>query len=209
LRTRCTALRKINANLQARLQVKDHGGWGRKAKKADVPFQDQLVFYGKCYALMHEPWVDTSIFLRPLPHDAPGPCSLARFESLVTYRYGDIAELHDYLSDVADLKHAAETLPSFRDEFVKQVGNERSVSLKTLRDNAIYIFCKLDVPSTIWKAAAGAECAKSSILMSLLLEPGKTLVKSSFAPVLYHNCDIGSTHLFMNEYQPQVCLLRH
>ncbi|THU95744.1 hypothetical protein K435DRAFT_859253 [Dendrothele bispora CBS 962.96] len=161
LRARCTALRKINADLQAQLQIKVHSGRGRKAKQADIPFQDQLVLY-------------------------------------------DIAELHDYLGDVPDLKHAAETLPGFRDEVVKQVGNERSVSLKTLRDNAIYIFCTLDVPSTIWKAAAGAERAKLSILMSLLLEPGKSLVKSTFAPVLYHNCDIRSTHLFMNEYQPKI-----
>ncbi|THU84384.1 hypothetical protein K435DRAFT_806732 [Dendrothele bispora CBS 962.96] len=36
LRTRCTALRKINADLQARLQVKDHGGRGRKAKKPQI-----------------------------------------------------------------------------------------------------------------------------------------------------------------------------
>ncbi|KAK7438756.1 hypothetical protein VKT23_017886 [Stygiomarasmius scandens] len=151
---------------------------------------------------MHNPWPDQSVFLRPPPTDISDPLSDARFKTFELYKDGTITELYSYLDDALDFKELAEKLPGFRDEFCKQVGNERASALKTIRENAAFIFSDIDVPAKLWSAEAGEERAASVKFKSLLYGPVRTTVPK-FPPILFNNQDT-STLLFFNPYQPKM-----
>ncbi|KAK7435692.1 hypothetical protein VKT23_019525 [Stygiomarasmius scandens] len=192
LKTRTAALRRENGELRARsassntIHTSLHAPTGPDAVL--VIHRKRLVLFGKRWAIMRDPWLDQGVFLRPPPTDVPDPLSDARFKTFESYKDGTIAELYSYLDDAPDFKELAEKLPGFRDEFCKQVGNERASALKTI--------------PKLWSAEAGEERAASVKFKSLLYGPGRTTVPK-FPPILFNNQDT-STFLFFNPYQPKM-----
>ncbi|THU75831.1 hypothetical protein K435DRAFT_706304, partial [Dendrothele bispora CBS 962.96] len=207
LLNRCAELRVANSTLEAALQSK-HRGKGRKPKDIDsvlASHQERIVLFGKRWAIMVEPWINPAIFMQTFPPDTSPAISIPRFESIASYRAGDLMELGAYLNEAPDLKEFAEKISGFRDEFVKQVGNERSISLRTIREAAPFIFPELEVPPTIWAAGAGSDRGSSQLLKSLLYPPNKP--KSRLSPIFFPDRNSrNSSLIFMNEFQPRVSM---
>ncbi|KAK7433870.1 hypothetical protein VKT23_020495 [Stygiomarasmius scandens] len=158
LKQRNSELRLENATLKSAIASKSHGK-GRKPKTTDlhndlVLNYDQIISSGKEFCIMVEPWIDTSLFGKPLPSDTSMAISIDRFHSYQSYRDGDNLDLSAHLQRAPGLKEVAEKVPGFGEQFYKQLGNERSSSLKTIRDHATNIFPELTnvVPLTIWDA---------------------------------------------------------
>ncbi|THU88256.1 hypothetical protein K435DRAFT_803634 [Dendrothele bispora CBS 962.96] len=103
--------------LQARLNAKSRGrGWPAKPTTSEatlVEHHERIVMFGKCWTLLHEPWLDKGVFMRPLPSGAPNPFSLERFTDFSTYKDLAITELHEYFDDAPAFREMMEGLPAF------------------------------------------------------------------------------------------------
>ncbi|THU80411.1 hypothetical protein K435DRAFT_695760, partial [Dendrothele bispora CBS 962.96] len=163
---------------------------------------ERIVMFGKRWTLLHEPWLDKGVFMRPLPSGAPNPFSLERFTDFSTYKDLTITELHEYFNDAPAFREMMEGLPAFRDAFVKQVNAERASSLKTIRDNLGLILSDIQVAPGLWNVKAGVERSVNPTLKLLLYKPGTNSVRK-FSPIHYCRQD-ESGYPFMNEYQAKV-----
>ncbi|KAK7438085.1 hypothetical protein VKT23_018251 [Stygiomarasmius scandens] len=105
--------RLLTSSLKADLDDKSRKGQKRN-KPIDStlsPYLNHILLIGKCWTLMHEPWISGDSFMRSPPPNSPGPYTLDQFKDFETYQAGQILELHEYLED-SELKNLAISLPA-------------------------------------------------------------------------------------------------
>ncbi|KAK7434675.1 hypothetical protein VKT23_020082 [Stygiomarasmius scandens] len=171
-------------------------------------YQDHIVLLGKKWAIMHDPWIDDSAFMCALSDSVPEPFSASQFVDEESYKEGYVVELHHYLEEESapDLKELAQRFPAFKDEFMKQIRNERSVILNTICKNAALIFSDIEVSPLLWSVSSSKERAESATIKSLLYMPNESLDDTPFSPIFYPNQNIKLCDIFFNEYQPRIAL---
>ncbi|KAK7433752.1 hypothetical protein VKT23_020579 [Stygiomarasmius scandens] len=205
LKERNVKLRHENGVLRSKAQ-RASGSAKVASNSIIAEHQDRIVLLGKKWAIMHDPWIDNSAFMCALSDSVPEPFSTSQFVDEESYKEGYVAELHHYLEEESapDLKELAQRLPAFKDEFMKQIGNERSVILNTIRKNAALIFSDIEVSPLLWSVSSSKEQAESAIIKSLLYMPNESLDDTPFLLVFYPNQNIKSRDIFFNEYQPRL-----
>ncbi|KAJ3909494.1 hypothetical protein F5879DRAFT_60632 [Lentinula edodes] len=205
----------LNRNKRLRLRISDleselklakqTGTKGRPRKAVDsLLSHDKIVLYGKKYAIVVEPFIDSGIFMKPAPQNATyTSMSDARFSNFSEYKAGSIAELYTYLSNEAEMKEQASGYAPFRDAFVHEVRSETSTALHTIRSCAPVIFSDLNLPGELWPLNAATQRKESILVQSLLLFPEQE-APGIFLPIFYPGLVKDNNFLFMNEYLPKV-----
>ncbi|KAJ3858688.1 hypothetical protein EV359DRAFT_51932, partial [Lentinula novae-zelandiae] len=203
----------LNRNKRLRLRISDleselklakrMGTKGQPRKAVDsLLSHDKIVLYGKKYAIVVEPFIDSNIFMKPAPQDATRASrSDARFSNFSEYKAGLINELYTYLSNEAEMKEQASGYAPFRDAV--SANSETSTALHTIRSCAPVIFSDLNLPGELWPLNAATQRKESILVQSLLLFPEQE-APGIFLPIFYPGLVKDNNFLFMNEYLPKV-----
>ncbi|KAL0562824.1 hypothetical protein V5O48_019254, partial [Marasmius crinis-equi] len=133
---------------------------GPKSKKIadpNAPYDHSDVLrLGKSCAIMLTPFMPPEAFGRPVDLvQMPHPQSRERFANGDSYTLGLIVQLHDFLGSDFFRKLAVEST-AFKNEFLAEVGAQRSTALNNIRKSAFLLFAEFNFPATIWSTADAA-----------------------------------------------------
>ncbi|KAE9407877.1 hypothetical protein BT96DRAFT_808828 [Gymnopus androsaceus JB14] len=197
-------LRMRNSDLES--QLKQKGARKGKSNQHDPLLNHELIVkLAKQYTVMVYPWASEDLFMTTPPDDSPEPESKDRFKSLQAFNAGLVKELHSYLKDPDLCQKAAKYAP-FKKSFIYQAKQGRTAAIHTVRECLPIIFESVDAPPKVWFTDGGALRRDCPALKSLLQFPNGSPTKDPLSPIFYPNCVKNPLLLFMNDFQPKVCL---
>ncbi|EKM74401.1 hypothetical protein AGABI1DRAFT_95665 [Agaricus bisporus var. burnettii JB137-S8] len=208
-------LRQENAMLKAKVNTQPSTSTRNNARvlfsgPLTIKSKKELQSIANRWMYFESPWLSQSVFGSPRPDP---------FDILsVKERYEDEAALLTYLTELVyqnvppKFHNLIENFESFGSDFVKQVKNQRSVTMFKLHSNASLIFSRYpNITADLWSSAESRgdseECCR--LYLTEDEETGDLVFNPLLVPIIYARDDVGIDGIFQNEvlFSIRICTL--